>query len=406
VFTFAVDPQELFEERTRQMVGGWGIPEPVVAAVRAQVRDMWSESGSGWVPAWSEQAEQAEREGEWLLAALCWGGARFPCLATPSRQAAYERQLAAYERAVPEFSVRFERLVLEVPLDEGTTRVPVHVFRRRHASGRSLLVLCGGVDTWKVELHQMAVRVARATGLTVAAVDMPGTGETRLPLSPKADRVLGPVVEELAERYRAKKTSFFGISFGGHWAAKLALINQVDAAIDLGGPVGAGARRIDIAALPYGMPGILAHALGLEEVPAGQQADALLDAFSLERQGLLDGRRGAPLLAVNGEHDQFLPLADTTVFSSHPHATVWVIKDATHCAAEQLPRVIPAALGWLVTRLHDDAPAYRILEATLRLPLRPVLADHTAAAAPAPHAASLAPASRRATSSGPGATAR
>jgi esterase FrsA len=79
---------------------------------------------------------------------------------------------------------------------------------------------------------------------------------------------------------------------------------------------------------------------------------------------------------VNGERDQFLPLSDTTVFSSHPQATAWVIKDATHCAAEELPRVMPAALGWLTARLHDSAAAYRILQAALLLRLRPVLAHY------------------------------
>jgi esterase FrsA len=195
-------------------------------------------------------------------------------LATPSKEAAYERQVEAYQRAAREFPVQFERVMLEVPVEDGTTPVAVHVFRRRRRPGRSLLVLCGGVDTWKVELHQMAVRIARATGLPVVAVDMPGTGESRLALTPTADRVLGGVVDQLADRYAADRTSFFGISFGGHWAAKLALTQRVSAAIDLGGPVGAGERRIDVAALPYAMPGILAHALRLDAVPAGPQAES------------------------------------------------------------------------------------------------------------------------------------
>src|SRR5207248_4350812 len=223
-------------------------------------------------------------------------------------------------------------------------------------------------------------RIARFTGLTVAALDMPGTGESRLALTPDADPVLAAAVEQLARRYRARRTSFFGISFGGHWAAKLALTDRIDAAIDLGGPVGAEERPIDVSSLPYGMPGILAHALGLDEIPTGAQATGLLEAFSLKRQGLLEGHRGAPLLAVNGERDQFLPLADTTVFCSHPQATVWVIKDATHCAAEQLPRVIPAALGWLTARLHGKASPYRILEKILKLRLQPLLADRPAEA--------------------------
>ncbi len=373
MFTFPLEPAELFEERTRQMVS-WGIPKSTVAAVRGQVRDMWSDDQSGWVPAWAVQAERAERDGRWLLAALCWGAARFPCLATPARQTAYERQLAAYQRASMQFPTRFERLVLDVPLAHGRTPVAVHLFRRRRAAGRSLLVLSGGVDTWKIELHRLAVGIARATGLLVAAIDMPGTGESLVALSPTADRILAATIEQLAERNSASSRSFFGISFGGHWAAKLALSDQVDAAIDLGGPVGAGEHTLDLTSLPNGMTGIIAHALGLGELPTHEHATELVDAFSLRRQGLLDAPSQAHLLAVNGARDPYIPLLDTTVFTSLANGTVWIIRDATHCAAERIKCVIPAALGWLNARLHDDARAYRTLEIALCAPLHPLLA--------------------------------
>lgn len=122
-----------------------------------------------------------------------------------------------YERAAAGFPVRFERVVL----DEGL--VPAHVFRRRRAAVRSLLVLSGGVDTWKVELHRLAVGIARVTGMTVAAIDM----------------------------------------------------------------------------------------------------------------------------------------VDTTTFASRREATVWVVRDATHCAAERIQRVIPASLGGLNAQLHDGALVHR-----------------------------------------------
>lgn len=366
-FTFPVDPAELFAERSGQLIG-WGIPAATVAGARARVRDMWSDDPSGWVPVWAAQAERAEREGKWLLAALLWGAARFPCLATDSRRAAYERQLAAYELASSGFATRFQRLSLEDSVG------PVHIFRRRRAAGRHLLVLSGGVDTWKIELHRMAEMIARATGMVVAALDMPGTGESPVPLTPAADGELATAAAELAERFDAPRTGFFGISFGGHWAAKLALTGRVDAAVDLGGPVGAGDRRLDVARLPYGMTGILAHAFGLGGLPTSEQAAELVDGFSLRRQGVLDAAGGAPLLVVNGERDQFIPLVDTTAFASRPNATVWVVRDATHCAAERIRRVVPAAIGWLNARLHDDALVHKALAGLLAAPLRPLLA--------------------------------
>lgn len=264
--------------------------------------------------------------------------------------------------------------MLEVASGDGPTPVAVHAFRRRRAASRSLLVVSGGVDTWKVELHRLLVALARLSGLTVAAIDMPGTGESELPLAPDSDRIVAAAIDQLAERWRAPATGFFGISFGGHWAAKLALTDRVDAAIDLGGPVGGGERAIDVSALPNGMTGIVANALGLEALPGPAAAEGLLDGFSLQRQGLLGRRHRAALLAINGDRDPYVPLIDTTVFEDDPNATVWVVGGAWHCAAERLPRVVAAAIGWLVARLHGDARRYRLGEAALRLPLQPLLA--------------------------------
>jgi esterase FrsA len=336
-FTFPLEPAELFEERATQMAG-WGIRRSTVTVARRRIRDMWGEGEGSWVGEWGREAERAEGEGEWLQAALLWGAARFPSLATESRRSAYERQLAAYERAAPDFQLHFERLVLEVESGNGSTPVAAHVFRRRRAASRSLLVVSGGVDTWKVELHKLLVALARLSGLTVAAIDMPGTGESEVPLDPDGDRIVAAAVDRLADRWRAPARSFFGISFGGHWAAKLALADRVDAAIDLGGPVGSGEHAIDFSTLPNGMTGIVANALGLGALPDPEAVADLVDRFSLRRQRLLGRPHRAALLAVNGDLDPYVPLADTTVFEADPNATAWVVEGAW-------PRIRPPTLA-------------------------------------------------------------
>jgi esterase FrsA len=261
-FTFPLEPAELFEERATQMAG-WGIRRSTVTVARRRIRDMWGEGEGSWVGEWGREAERAEGEGEWLQAALLWGAARFPSLATESRRSAYERQLAAYERAAPDFQLHFERLVLEVESGNGSTPVAAHVFRRRRAASRSLLVVSGGVDTWKVELHKLLVALARLSGLTVAAIDMPGTGESEVPLDPDGDRIVAAAVDRLADR---------------------------------------------------------------------------VDRFSLRRQRLLGRPHRAALLAVNGDRDRYVPLADTTVFEADPNATAWVVEGAW-------PRIRPPTLA-------------------------------------------------------------
>ncbi|MBO0874104.1 MAG: hypothetical protein J2P19_11995, partial [Pseudonocardia sp.] len=71
MFEFAVEPADLFAERSRQFIG-WGIPEQVVERVRANVDHMWGDEPSAWVPAWAEQARAAQVRRAWLSASLCW----------------------------------------------------------------------------------------------------------------------------------------------------------------------------------------------------------------------------------------------------------------------------------------------------------------------------------------------
>ncbi|WP_113704744.1 alpha/beta hydrolase [Nonomuraea lactucae] len=362
MFTFPVDPQAIFDERTAQFLA-WGIPKATIAQARTEIRDMWGTAGDGWTPTWARHAEQARSEGRLLRAALCWGAARFPSLATPERRLANQRQLDCYLAAAARFTTRFTREVLRV---DGVP-VPAHLFQRRRGRPRGVMVLSGGVDTWKMELHRLAVSTALTTGLLVAAIDMPGTGESVQPLGPDSDRVLSGVVDLLRKRH-GLPVAFLGLSFGGHWAAKLAMLGQVDAAVCLGGPTGAADERVDVLNLPYGMAGIIGNALGLDSLPGPGLVTELLDKFSLRGQGLLEAEGRAPLLAVNGANDQYIPLGDTTRLAGHPGTTVWIVRDATHCAPEHFKPMIVAIWGWLLGHLGGPLPAR-----ALRLPLRPLL---------------------------------
>jgi esterase FrsA len=207
----------------------------------------------------------------------------------------------------------------------------------------------------------------------VAAIDMPGTGKSRVELSPTADEVLRGATEQLTDRLSAPRTSFFGISFGGHWAAKLALTGRVNAAVDLGGPVGAGGSTLDLAALPNGMAGIVGNAFGLSAPPGQPDLDRFADEFSLRRQGLFDASTSVPLLVINGTDDQYIPTEDTTAFATSPNATVWLVRGATHCAVEHLHRVLPAAFSWTRAQLEPASRTAVNAARIAQLPLTPLL---------------------------------
>jgi esterase FrsA len=385
VFTFPLDPDDLFEERARQFVG-WGIPRRTVAEVRAEVRDMWSEERGGWTPAWLARADRAVERGRWLEAALCCGAAKFPVMATPLRERAYERQIECFLRAAGELRLGFERRELSVPYRDGTTTAMVHLYSRRGRPVPAALMLSGGVDTWKIELHRLATILVRATGLGVIAIDMPGTGESEVSLAPDSDRILSAALAAASNEIGAGRTGFFGISFGGHWAAKLALGGAVGAAVDLGGPVAASFEREGVDRLPHGMSGIVANAAGFDRMPAVSEVAELLREFSLRPDLARAG--GSPLLVVNGSADPYVPPSDATDFESRPEATVWLVRDGEHCASDRIRRVMPAIIGWIARELVGDRRS-RVLARLAHLQLAPLLVrggatDRSARMSPAP----------------------
>ncbi|MBB4854071.1 hypothetical protein HNP40_001451 [Mycobacteroides chelonae] len=89
----------------------------------------------------------------------------------------------------------------------------------------------------------------------------------------------------------------------------------------------------------------------LADVPAADYYRDFVAEFSLRQQGYFDRPPKSPVLAVNGDHDHFVPLADTTVFAGPPGCAAWMVRDGAHCAPEGLSTVMPAAVMWLIARM-------------------------------------------------------
>ena len=87
---------------------------------------------------------------------------------------------------------------------------------------RRSVLISGGVDTWKMDIHGICVALAQRLGVTVLAFDQPGTGENPAPLVIEADEI----VLALAARARDignGKVAHFGLSFGANYSAMTGL---------------------------------------------------------------------------------------------------------------------------------------------------------------------------------------
>lgn len=369
MFTFPVEPHDLFAERGRQFANGWGIPWKIIRRVQSRVDDNWREGPGGWTYEWAMEAAASERKGQLMLAAMLYGAARFPVVATPMRQQALERQADCFERAARGVRGYFERRHVMLA-SAGGQRMPVHLYAAAAWGEQPLVLLSGGVDTGKMELHRIALMLARIGRFRVAAIDMPGTGESGVALTPHADGIYRELLGMLAP---SGPKAILGVSFGGHWAAKLALQGAADAVIDLGGPaVVFDAEASYASTLPNGMAGIIANALRCPGMPSDEEIGALTRPFSLRGQGLLDGKNCAPLLVINGAQDQYIPQEDSTLFARYPGNQVWLMRGMTHCAAEGLPRIVPSMVAWLRLRLYGETFGTRLMFSLARrlLPAR------------------------------------
>ena len=345
-YEFDVDVGSLLAERYPQFVN-LGLPAADLDRVRPRISTMWADAPGGWTYELSALADGYAGRGEHFLASLAYGVAKFPVLANGARRRALRHQLEEYLLASSGFRVHFERRVLRVPHGGGTVEVPVHLLSPAEHREVPVLLFSGGIDTWKMDLHALAVGLAVGATVTVMAFDIPGTGETHAPLDGLADEVIRGLVAE-ARQIGSGKVGHFGLSFGGNFAALSGLTGMVDAAIDLGGPVDAAFAPDNFRRLMFGMTDIAGNAYGFSTPPT--EAQMLEASRPSSRRALLNQATNGPMLVINGADDVHVPRADTLVFEGRPQTEVHLIPGTGHSAASKLGEAIAIILEWLPGR--------------------------------------------------------
>jgi esterase FrsA len=343
-YTFPITPHAMFEDRFEQFVA-LGVPRAAVEEMRGAITDMWSDTTGGWVFEWSRLARRHLAANQSYVASLAYGCAKFPCLANEAKRQALAHQVTAYLAAAPGFPVKFERRLIAMPFAGRTVTAPVHLYS---VSGRyaqaPVLLISGGVDTWKMDIHNICLALAQGLRVTVLAFDQPGTGENPAPLAIEADEMVLGLVKQ-ARAFGNGKVAHFGISFGANYSAMTGLLGIVDASVVLGGPIDRAFTKEALEKLPYGMPDIVSNAMGFDHPPTMQEFVSA--AAKLSRRALLERADNAPMLVINDENDYFVPQADTRVFEGRPKTEAHLIAGAGHCARSKLPDAMSLALRWL-----------------------------------------------------------
>jgi esterase FrsA len=344
-YIYPVDMKDLWSERAPQFVN-LGVPQEEVDRLVEATTDMWADAPGGWCYEWSRLGDRYVQAGQPRLASLAYGGARFPCLADAEKATAHQHQIEQYTLAAKDFPVTFERRVLTTRHHGELVEVPVHILSEPDATEDTpVLVVTGGIDTWKMDLHMMWIQLALGVHVRIVAADIPGTGELTHVKMTRASTEITDQVVAFARTLTTAKVGQLGMSFGGFFSAHAGLTEVVDAAVVVGGPVSNAFSSENIDGLLFGMRDIFGNAVGFNKVPTVEQLVEASAAFKID--DLLAKDANCPMLVINGDADVHVPVTDTTIFEGRPNTDVQLIHGAGHCAFDKLDELMPVVMTWL-----------------------------------------------------------
>ena len=367
--------EELRQETIKRITGG-GYPGRGVRPSDAEhaMTALTSLDPEDWANVWMatgdrviDEAERATSPGaqrtlfQSAYAAYTMG--RFPTIATPGKQASYEKAIRAYMRYAALLPQKLE--VVRIPF-EG--KEIIGYFRKPEGGGPfPLMVQCGGLDFWKENVADEALSYL-PHGICVFGMDMPGTGQSPINGDVGSERIFSRVFDWAETRPDIDSARMFmrGVSWGGHWATRVAIAekDRLLGAINHGGAVH-----------HFFQPEWQLKALGTREYLLdlfGARANVFgvktLDEFleygprmSLLIDDQID-RPTAPMLVMNGAKDSQVPIADQLLLLQRGDAKeAWINPKGVHMGfgagwgPERTIRDIIAP--WLLKRLAQHAHA-------------------------------------------------
>ena len=337
-------------ERGAYPLGGIdaGDARDALSRITTRERDDWAAGWSAVADRYMAAAHAAgsreDKDRNLVRAWRLYYFAQWPTPSSPGKQAAYEKALAAYleHGALQDPPLEVVRLPFEGKEIVAYLRLP-------KLSGPVPVVLAiSGLDSRKETVAE-TYNAMLAKGVGFLAVDGPGTGQAPLKVGPTAERMFAPILDYLSHRPEIdpSRIAAHGVSFGGYWAAKLAMLEPTR----LKGVVAQSAPVHEFFSEKFLREGTLGNREYLFDLaPAfvsvfegAQTVDDLSTLFpkmSLLTQGLI-GKPTAPMLVVTGVKDTQVPLSDSDILlhTGDVPKDAWINPRGGHLGRE--------AKGWI-----------------------------------------------------------
>ncbi|HEY3304857.1 MAG TPA: alpha/beta fold hydrolase [Candidatus Binatia bacterium] len=346
--------------------------EEVLDRLNSLDPDLWGKEWGRIGARYEARAAEQEKKGQskdagdlYYLAYEYYRIGRYPVPSGPEKMNCYRGALRNFHKAGRYLDPPIERI--EIPFEGkkvvGYLQIP------RGLNRPPVVMHWGGVDGWKEDSRGQSEALHRL-GLATFVIDMPGAGENPLlGQEPRAERTFSAAMDYLESRadIDGRRIAVMGRSFGGYWAAKLAYVE----AKRLKGAVNWGAG-VHLTFQPEWLrPALTERASQYLMGPASlldsrsyifraktlEEVLEIAPRLSLKTQGLLD-QPSAPLLFVNGKHDDQHPVEDIYLAMEHGDPKeARIFADGGHMGrvpGQRNDEALAVATQWLQRRLAEN----------------------------------------------------
>jgi pimeloyl-ACP methyl ester carboxylesterase len=311
----------------------------ILGRINSLDRDEWAKS---WIQngnrhfqaaAALEKTNPSKAAEAYLSAWRYYGFGAWPTQNAPEKKRAHALATQAFRSYARLADPAIE--VLRIPF-EGK-EIVAYLQRPKGVTKPPVVLSVGGLDSYKEFVVEQYGPDYLKAGLAYVALDMPGTGEAPIKIDVGAERMYSKVMDVLQSRsdINPNLMGFQGVSWGGHWAARMAIAEpqRLKAVVNWAGPVhGYFQREWQLKAL-----GTREYLFDLFPARAAVYGVESLEDFlnygprmSLKDIGAL-GKNSAPQLLVNGEKDSQVPIEDLyVVLKTGTPKDAWVNPEGGH----------------------------------------------------------------------------
>jgi dipeptidyl aminopeptidase/acylaminoacyl peptidase len=266
--------------------------------------------------------------------------AQWPVPNSAGKQRAYQRAIEAYGKYAQTLQPAME--TVRIPF-EGSHIVAYLRFPKDARGPVPMILAISGLDSRKETVAESYAQILQH-GVGFIAVDGPGTGQAPIKVGATAERMFSAVLDYLNQHPKVDRSRIIvsGVSFGGYWAAKLAITEKARllGSVAQSPPVdeffserflreGTMGNREYLFDLAPAFINVFEGAHSIDDLAR------LMPPMSLKAQGLLQ-KPSTPMLLVTGARDTQVPLADAELLlrSGDVPKEAWINPSGGHLGRE------------------------------------------------------------------------